>query len=273
LFHAGVIDAPPRKRHPDKAAVRAQQWAAVPLGLRQTLQGYIEQTRMSLRPATMVLVEAVLREFASWLTTDAPEVAAVVDLRRDHIERYKRHLAERPARCSARLSKIGLAEHLGTLRVCLERLAEWDGDDAPARVLMFAGDIPRRDEPLPPFIDDAAAAKLLRAAREQPDPFTRLAVEFLGPHRPSQERVPRLTVDSVVQIGAAYWLHVPLGKLRTDRYIPLAPQLKEMLDDWVAQRPAGLREPWLSSSAAGGSASSASRTPSPRRLVPLGSGM
>lgn len=186
-----MIDAPPRKRHPDKAAVRAQQWAAVPLGLRQTLQGYIEQTRMSLRPATMVLVEAVLREFASWLTTDAPEVAAVVDLRRDHIERYKRHLAERPARCSARLSKIGLAEHLGTLRVCLERLAEWDGDDAPARVLMFAGDIPRRDEPLPPFIDDAAAAKLLRAAREQPDPFTRLAVEFLGPHRPSQERVPR----------------------------------------------------------------------------------
>jgi hypothetical protein len=29
-----------------------------------------------------------------------------------------------------------------------------------------------------------------------------------------------LTVDSVVQIGSAYWLHVPLGKLRTDRYTP-----------------------------------------------------
>jgi hypothetical protein len=37
---------------------------------------------------------------------------------------------------------------------------------------MFAGDIPRRDEPLPRFIDDAAAAKLLRSAREHPDPFT-----------------------------------------------------------------------------------------------------
>ena len=45
---------------------------------------------------------------------------------------------------------------------------------------MFAGDIPRRDEPLPRLIDDAAAAKLLRAAREHPDPFTRLAVEFLA---------------------------------------------------------------------------------------------
>jgi hypothetical protein len=31
----------------------------------------------------------------------------------------------------------------------------------------------------------------------------------------------------VVQIGAAYWLHVPVGKLRSDRYIPLHPQLRQ----------------------------------------------
>jgi site-specific recombinase XerD len=245
LFHAGVIDSPPRKRHPDKSVVRARQWAAVPPRLRETFQGYIEQMRLSLRPATMVRVEAVLREFASWLVTDAPEIAAVADLRRDHIERYKRHLAERPARRGARLSKIGLAEHLGTLRACLDRLAEWDGEDAPTRVLMFAGDTPRRDQPLPRFIDDAAAAKLFRAAREHPDRFTRLAVEFLARTGLRKSEFLDLTVDSVVQIGSAYWLHVPLGKLRTDRYIPLHPQLKEMLDEWVADRPSGLREPWL----------------------------
>ena len=43
-----------------------------------------------------------------------------------------------------------------------------------------------------------------------------------------------LTVDAVVQIGSAYWLRIPLGKLHNDRYIPLHPQLKELLDDWVA---------------------------------------
>jgi integrase len=245
LFHAGVIDTPPRKRHWDKSAARAQQWAAVPPQLRATFQSYIEQVRLSLRPATMVRVEAVLREFASWLTTDVSEVTAVADLRRAHIERYKRHLAERPSVRGGQLSKIGLAEQLGTLRVCLERLAEWGGEDAPTRVLMFAGDIPRRDEPLPRFIDDAAAAKLLRAAREDPDPFTRLAVEFLARTGLRKGEFLDLTVDSVVQIGSAYWLHVPLGKLRTDRYIPLHPQLKEMLDEWIANRPAGLREPWL----------------------------
>jgi integrase len=245
LFHAGVVDVPARKRHWDKSAERAREWAAVSPRLRATLEGYVEQMRLSLRPATMVRVEAVLREFACWLTAEAPEVRAVADLRRTHIERYKRHLANRPAARGGRLSKTGLAQHLGTLRSCLERLSEWEGDDAPTRVLMFAGDIPRRDQPLPRFIDDAAAAKLLRAAREHPDPFTRLAVEFLARTGLRKGEFLDLTVDSVVQIGSAYWLHVPFGKLRSDRYIPVHPQLKELLDDWVANRPAGLREPWL----------------------------
>jgi hypothetical protein len=67
-----------------------------------------------------------------------------------------RAAAQRPSvRGGGRLSTIGLAEQLGTLRVCLERLSEWDGEDAPARVRMFAGDIQRRDQPLPRLIDDA----------------------------------------------------------------------------------------------------------------------
>jgi hypothetical protein len=62
---------------------------------------------------------------------------------------------------------------------------------------MFAGDIPRCDEPLPRFIDDASAAKLLRAAREHPDPFTRLAVEFLARTGLRKGEFLDLTVDSV----------------------------------------------------------------------------
>jgi len=52
-------------------------------------------------------------------------------------------------------------------------------------------------------------------------------------------------VDAVVQIGSAYWLRVPLGKLHTDRSIPLHPQLKAFIDDWLAQRPEGLRSDLL----------------------------
>ena len=35
---------------------------------------------------------------------------------------------------------------------------------------------------------------------------------------------PRCAADAVVLIGAAPWLHVPVGKLREDRYLPLHPQ-------------------------------------------------
>jgi hypothetical protein len=105
--------------------------------------------------------------------------------------------------------------------------------------------LPKLDDPLPRFIDDGAAKKLIQAARATDDPFARLAVEFLARTGLRRGEFLDLKVNSVVQIGAAYWLHVPLGKLRTDRYIPLHPQLKELLDAWVADRPANLREPWL----------------------------
>jgi integrase len=245
LFHLGVLDAPPRKHPPNQQAARDAAWAQVPPRLAATLLGYIAQTRLSLRPGTMVRVEGVLREFACWVAACAPEVSCVAGLRRSHIEAYKLRLATRPSARGGKLSKISLAEHLGTLRTCFERLTEWDGDDVPARVLVFAGDLPLRDEPLPKFLGDAAFTKLLQAARADDDPFVRLCVEFLARTGLRKGEFLDLTVDSVVQIGAAYWLHVPLGKLRTDRYIPLHPQLKQLLDDWVATRPAGLRTPWL----------------------------
>ena len=245
LFHLGVLDAPPRKANRDHSAERTAAWASVPPRLAATLTSYIAQVRLSLRASTMVRVEAVLREFACWLTVHAPEAGSVAGLRRRHIEAYKLYLAARPSARGGKLSKISLAEHLGTLRTCFERLAEWDGDDVPAAVLVFDGDLPLRDEPLPRFLDDAAFTKLLQAARADPDPFTRLAVEFLARTGLRKGEFLDLTVDSVVQIGAAYWLHVPLGKLRTDRYIPLHPQLKDLLDDWLARRPASLRSPYL----------------------------
>jgi integrase len=245
LYHAGVIDGQPRKRAANRAAVRTREWASVPDRLAETLLGYLEQMRVTLRPGSMPHLERTVREFALWLRDQAPEVTAVRDLRRAHIERYKRHVAQKPNLRGGRLSKRTIAGELSTLRVCLERLGEWNSEDAPARTLMFPGDVPKLDDPLPRFIDDGAAKKLIQAARASDDPFARLAVEFLARTGLRRGEFLDLKIDSVVQIGAAYWLHVPLGKLRTDRYIPLHPQLKELLDEWVGCRPANLREPWL----------------------------
>jgi hypothetical protein len=39
-----------------------------------------------------------------------------------------------------------------------------------------------------------------------------------------------LQAGAVVQIGAGPWLHVPVGKLREDRYLPLHPHLTALID-------------------------------------------
>ena len=241
LFHAGVTDELPRKRGAGKAGARAAVWARVPPVMRATMQGYLAQLATTLRPGRVHNVEATLREFAGFVADRDPAAVCVADLGRRHVEGYKRWLAERPAARGGPLHRHTIRDRLGALRGFFTRLLEWEVADAPTRVPVLASDLPIADEVLPRFLDDAAATKLLRAARADEDPFVRLTVEFLARTGLRKGEYLALTTDAVVQIGSAFWLHVPVGKLHTDRYIPLHPQLKELLDGWLVHRPEGLR--------------------------------
>jgi hypothetical protein len=41
-----------------------------------------------------------------------------------------------------------------------------------------------------------------------------------------------LDADPVVKIGEHHWLHIPVGKLRNDRYVPLHPELVQLISAW-----------------------------------------
>ncbi|MGH8918166.1 MAG: tyrosine-type recombinase/integrase [Actinomycetes bacterium] len=241
LFHAGVIDVPPRLRKPNTGELKAAEWGRVAPTLAATARRYLAQIELSLRPSTVGEAERSLRELGCFLAWEAPDVAGVADIRRHHIEAYKTWLAGRPRRGGGTLHRHTIRARLLTLRCFFERVAEWGYEDAPPRPLIFDGDLPIPDQPLPRFIDDAASAKLLRAARADADPFVRLVVELLARTGLRKGELMALTIDAVVQIGSAFWLRVPVGKLHNDRYIPLHPQLKELLDSWLADRPDGLR--------------------------------
>ena len=241
LFHAGMSQTPPRLRRPNAGQAQASQWALVPPRLAETAHRYLAQIELSLRPSSVRTAEQALRELASFLTRKAPEVTCVADIRRPHIEAYNAWLASRPRAGGGTLHRHTIRVHLSTLACFFERISEWDYPDTPQRSLIFAGDLPIRDQPLPRFLDDGASTKLLRAARAHPDPFTRLVIEVLARTGLRKGELMGLSVDAVVQIGSAHWLRVPVGKLHNDRYIPLHPQLKTLLDDWLAERPDGLR--------------------------------
>ena len=241
LFHAGHLTT--LHRAPTKPPVSVTGWSTVTPGFTSTARRYVEQVTVSLRPSTVKRIEHDLRQFGCWLAGNHPEVGSCADLHREHVEAFKTWLSTHPTPSTGKpLNRVSIKNALINLHCFLTRITEWGYPNAPVRPLMFPGDLPIIDKPLPRFLDDAAAVKLLRAARADPDPLSRLIVELLARTGIRRGELLTLTVDAVVQIGSAYWLRIPIGKLHNDRYIPLHPQLKDPLDDWITHhRPTGLR--------------------------------
>jgi site-specific recombinase XerD len=196
------------------------------------MRRYLEQIGCVLRPGSVTGADLALRSFAAFLLDTAPEVTDLTQVGRQHIEDYKPWLAARPGQNKPRLTTATLAHRLGTLRMFFVRIEEWGWDDAPPRVPMFPGDLPRQDHPLPKALDDPAAAKLLRAAHAESRLLIRVTVEVLLRTGLRVSEFTALAADAVVVIGAAPWLHVPVGKLREDRYLPLHPQLVQLIGDY-----------------------------------------
>ena len=217
------------------SALRLPDWAELAGGRPQlvaTMRRYLTQLSCSLRPGSVGGADLALRCFAAFLAEAAPDVHTVAAVRRRHIEDYKPWLAARPGRSTGRVTTNTLAHRLGTLRMFFVRIEEWGWDDAPPRVPIVFGDQPRQDKPLPKALDDPAAARFLRAAQNQPRHLTRVVCEVLLRTGLRVSELIALRHDAVVQIGAGHWLHVPVGKLHDDRYIPLHPQLVTLIADY-----------------------------------------
>ncbi len=225
---------------PGKPRQRVFDWpqiATVSPVLAATMQRYLDQIAVSLRPSSVVAANGILREFAGFLTTEFPAVGGLADVNREHVEAFKRHLGTRLSRnkTGRTLTPQRVRIVLGTLRTFFERVSEWDYPDAPKRVLIFNGDLPTPDDPLPKFLSDPDAAKLMRAAGDA-DPVRRLVVEMLARTGLRVGEFCELEADAVVFMHDRHWLRVPIGKLHNDRYVPLHHQLLEQLDEHRASR-------------------------------------
>ena len=184
-----------------------------------TMARYLDQLAVSARPGTVVSVDLTLRQFAGCVTATDATCRTMAQVTRRHFEDYKRWLARRPGRSGA-LSATTISCRLGLLRTFFERVIEWGYDDAPARVPIFAGDFPDRDEPLPKFLDDPTAAKFMDGLATDPNPRRRLMVEILARTGIRSGELSGLDHDAMVLIGDIHWLRIPVGKLHNDRYVP-----------------------------------------------------
>ena len=214
----------------------AAQWGQIRAAAPQiaaVIERYLQRLGAFLAPASVQAAENALRQLARWMITDAG-LDSIAAVRRDDIEDYKVWLAAQPRAGGATITAETHRQRMRTVRQFFERIIDWDWPDAPARNPVIAGDIPKKPEPLPKFLDDRDAARLMAAARASSDPRDRLVVELLARTGMRAGELADLEADAVVQIGAGHWLRIPLGKLRNDRYVPLHPELVQLLTAWTA---------------------------------------
>ncbi|AXG12149.1 hypothetical protein DN585_00690 [Intrasporangium calvum] len=200
--------------------------------LAATMRHYLEQIGCVLRPGSVRNTDQALRSFAGFLLEQAPEVTTLAQVTRRHIEGYKPWLAARPGQHQPRVSPATLAHRLGTLRMFFLRVDEWGWEQAPPRVPMFPATCPARTTRCPRPWTTPPPRSCCARRTTTPRLLVRVTVEVLLRTGLRVSEFTGLRADAVVLIGSGPWLHVPVGKLREDRYLPLHPQLVQLIDDY-----------------------------------------
>ncbi len=151
--------------HPASPDV-ADRWRAIHAAAPQvaaTMLAYVAQMAVSMRPSTARAIETDLRMLAGFLIDHDPALCGVADVERSHIEAFKLWQRRQPG-LSGALKPATFRRRMVQLRTFFLRFTEWGWEDAPLRVPIFFGDVPKRDEPLPRFLDDARFAQFMRVS-------------------------------------------------------------------------------------------------------------
>ena len=241
-YELGLCQTPPRRARP-AAATLAEQLQAIPQPeIRRIAQRYLEVVAATLRPSTVGLRADSLIVFAEYLAHGHPEVASLTQLdRQRHIEPFliwnngrpwRGHLA-RDQPVSAPVSKRTVVD----LRAFLDDLAVWGWAERPPRRLLFPTDVPRLPRPLPRALPPDVDRDLMTAVADLDDPFARCGLVILRGTGMRLGELLDLELDCLVDFARhGVWVKVPLGKLGTERTVPLDADTLAAFDTWTALR-------------------------------------
>lgn len=240
LFHLGVLDAPPRSGGPVPLEERLAEVAAP---LRGELIGYLERKRATCERKTVSTMATRLRHFGEFLTSIDPTLTSVQDLdRRRHIEPFLSSLLDAVSQKDGAPISIGdRNRRVIAVATFLTDITEWGWDAAPPRKVIFRDDIPKLPQVLPRYLPIDADRRLTAALIEHPG--NELAALGLRLQRACGLRIGELLdleldcVHEIDQNGA--WLKVPLGKLATERMVPLDTETLGVIDQISQLRSGG----------------------------------
>ncbi|VAZ81072.1 Tyrosine recombinase XerD [Mycobacterium persicum] len=219
-----------------------RHFAGVPTGLTDSLVAYLECASGTRTRSTVLGIAGCLRHFAQFLTEVDPPLTSLEGLdRQRHIEPYLAAVATaRNPRTGTTLSASHRRFRILTVARLIDDINEWGWAEAPGRKLVFARDVPRLPRALPRYLPPDADRRLSAALHASPN---RLRADALLLLRATGMRIGELCdleLDCVHEVpGAGAWLKVPLGKLDTERMVPIDNETLELVDRIVAHRSPG----------------------------------
>ena len=242
MFHLGVFTEQPVNATSLLRQSFAQRMRDASPALRSSFVAYLDRLTATHSRGTVTGTATRLNHFAAHLAAVDPALASLAELdRRRHIETYLTATAEAlnsrtgaPIQASERRGRI-LAVHC-----LLNDIAEWGWPEAPQRRLVFRSDIPKLPRALPRYLTPDLDRRLTQALHTWPE---RLPADAFLLQRATGLRIGELVdleLDSVHEIpGQGAWLKVPLGKLNTERMVPLDEETVALIDRIVAHRSPG----------------------------------
>ena len=209
--------------------------------LRRGITAYLDARRAVLRPGSLTGITNDLACFGEFLSNHYPELNRIGDLERRHIEAFCQWAPTRPWRREMKpgqtVSGSAAAHNVTSVRTFLDDISAWGWADAPTRQLMFASDLPRQPRPLPRALSPDIDAAVMDAVATLDDPVTRIGLTVMRATGIRVGELVDLELDCVVDYGAnGSWLRVPLGKLATERTVPLEDSTVAVLDEWATLR-------------------------------------
>lgn len=237
-----ITETPPRRAgRPALSPVEHAEGIAQP-EIRREVVRYVETISTVLRPATVKARTKAVRVFVDWLAEHHPEVRRLDQLERtSHVEPYLAWARTRPWRGAngrGRRVSLTLFHHdVVDLRVFFEDIAAWGWASAPQSRLLYLTDLPRLPEPMPRALPPEVDRTLMAEVARLEDDFARTGLLLLRATGMRVGELLDLELDCLVDFGShGPWLRVPLGKLGTERMVPLDAETVGVLDAWIAQR-------------------------------------
>jgi integrase len=240
-YELGICERTPRKNRPP-AATLAEALEAIPqTDIRRVAHRYLEVVSTTLRPSTVLLRADSLILLGEYLAAHHPDVTRLEQLERNDMEAFLIWNQGRPWRgwltrdkpVSASVSRHAVVD----LRAFFEDLAIWGWAERPVRQLLFASDVPRLDRPLPRALPPDADRDLMAAVAELVDPFACTGLRILRGTGLRLGELLDLELDCLWDTPThGTWVKVPVGKLGTERTVPVDAATLAAFDEWMSHR-------------------------------------